>query len=144
MRALLVTALTLVACGGPLEEEADVAPSATATGSAIGMALQVRVGTSAGESGLRNRFAIDQTDAVYFTATGAQGAGTHTVAFEVYDPSGSMWQRSESTLTGGRATASMPVAGTWVQQYALTGKWQVLVFVDDAPDAAGQLSFALR
>jgi len=134
MRALFVMALTVVGCGGPLEESEESEAS-------LARRLNVRVSNSAGHAKGRARFEIDATNTLYLSADVRAG---HTVAFEVTEPGGAMWQRSEVVASGrAGAVTSMPVAGTWIQQYALTGTWSVLVFVDAASSPAGQAAFEL-
>jgi hypothetical protein len=63
----------------------------------------------------------------------------------VFEPAGNLYQRSEVDSTGrGRVFAELPVAGTWIQQFAMTGRWRVKVFLDDQPRAAGATNFELR
>jgi hypothetical protein len=61
-------------------------------------------------------------------------AGQHVAVFEISSPSG-IYQRTEVPFSTGTATkyrvwSSMPVAGTWIEQYAMTGAWTVKVFMD--------------
>ena len=62
--------------------------------------------------------------------------GAHTQRLELMTPDGSVYQRFTSDVESvtGRAIVEtrLPVAGTWITQYSLEGKWKVNVYLDDA------------
>jgi hypothetical protein len=64
-------------------------------------------------------------------------AGNHTQMLEVLQPSGGLYQASQSSfLVSGASqssltmTRSVPVAGAWISQRRMTGEWSVRVSLD--------------
>jgi hypothetical protein len=101
----------------------------------------------------KSDFAIYSTYEVMF-ATEITGSlsGHHTQTVFVSMPGGGAYQRfdvsfatdvaagldeqqAEKTETGWRVWISMPVAGTMIEQYSLTGPWTAEVYVDGAAKA---------
>ena len=82
----------------------------------------------------------------------AASGAAHTVAFEIYQPGNTLYQRIEETvppaMQSGRRVLTfnhaLPVAGTWIQQYAMSGRWQIRITVDDELNPAGKGSFLLQ
>ena len=64
-------------------------------------------------------------------------AGNHTQMLEVLQPSGGLYQASQSSFLVSDAsqssltmTRSVPVAGAWISQRRMTGEWSVRVSLD--------------
>ncbi len=64
-------------------------------------------------------------------------AGNHTQMLEVLQPSGGLYQASQSSFLVGDAsqssltmTRSVPVAGAWISLRRMTGEWSVRVSLD--------------
>lgn len=145
MRSLIVMIVALTGCGGPLELEDDGALFVETSEDALRGNLRVRTTANREKLRWRKQFAIDNTNTLFFAAEVAAGPGPHRVVFEVVEPQGNVYQRTEAACDGAaQVFASMPVAGTWIQQFAMTGQWKVKVFLDDAPAAAGHTRFTLR
>ena len=107
-------------------------------------------------------FVINQTYDLFF-AVDVNGAlaGHHSASVFVNLPGGSAYQRldvafatdvaagageqqAEKTATGYRVWVSMPVAGTVIEQYQLTGPWTASAFIDAGSTAAASASFSLN
>lgn len=151
-----VAALSLFACGqevvaedegtgfGPGEAQSDALKTSKRT-SAIAMKVQV---AAAQTGAFATSFSIDATyDLFHAFDVPSTKAGSHVATYEIYMPSGMPYQRIEvpfaagqaavgaevqaDLITGGyRVWASMPVAGTAIQQSAITGVWSVKVALD--------------
>lgn len=147
MKTATVMVLALLGCGGGGEGDDGAALGAVEldeSADALGNGLKVRATESREKPRWKRRFKTDEVSTLYFAAGDVEGKG-HQVAFEIFEPQGSVYQRSEATSDGARwVFSSMPVAGTWVQQFGMTGRWKVKVFVDGAAAPAGTLSFHLR
>lgn len=143
--------LAATGCGGPLEDDGadarDVETSTEEAALAGGAQAQLQVRTTASEEKPRWRtsFSIEDTNTLFFAADGVRGAGPHLLVFEICEPTGNIYQRSEVTTQGTeRGMVSMPVAATWIQQFAMTGRWKVKVFVDGAATPSGTNGFTLK
>jgi hypothetical protein len=128
-------ALTLCACGGPIETETsqpeDVGPS------------KATVRTTSDMQKSQKIFDVNSTNTIFFIADtkGVQ----NKVAFEIDGPQGNLYQRTEAMPDAtGRAVASMPVEGTWIQQFSMTGRWTANVFLDNAAHSAASVVIILR
>ncbi|MFZ5471631.1 MAG: hypothetical protein ACOZIN_19570 [Myxococcota bacterium] len=53
-------------------------------------------------------------------------------------------QQAQKLSTGYRVWASMPVAGTIIEQYSLTGDWRADAYLDGASTVAAKASFSLQ
>lgn len=138
MRTLLLSAILFIGCGGPLELDADEEALKSA-------GMVVRTSATQSPPKWATTFGINTTNTLYIAAELKAAAGPHTVAFEVYEPMGNIYQRNEVAFSGsGRVFDAMPIAGTWIQTFAMTGTWQVKVFVDGAPTPSGTAGFTLR
>jgi hypothetical protein len=157
-------------CGGPLDtadEEASgtsaealrsnqtrtVAPSATSRTSNV-----QKIGSA---PPLVTQFPILSSYDVYLETEYANLTGVHTQTTVFYAPGGITWQTTSFTFaTTVKATgsevqaaavgktwqtyASMPVAGTAIQNYGLSGTWTVAVFLDSATKPMTSQSFTLN
>jgi hypothetical protein len=56
---------------------------------------------------------------------------------------GAAEQQTEKTSTGCRVWVSMPVAGTTIQQYNLTGPWSASFYLDGSGAANASAGFSL-
>ena len=80
--------------------------------------------------------------------------GTHTQAVQVYSPDGSFYQGfnqsvcidggcitnlPESVGTVAQYWVSLPVAGSYISQYNITGAWRVDLYVDGAKTASASV-----
>lgn len=86
--------------------------------------------------------------ALYFNGTGA-----HAVRVDVINPDGALYQQNSYTLDPATAPrdpatgaywgwSDLPVAGTYISQYALYGNWTVDVLVDGVQVTAETITFA--
>jgi hypothetical protein len=110
----------------------------------------------------KTRFKVDNTITLFF-ATDVHGrfSGHHKLTAFVYAPGNSLYQRfdvsfaagvpagqseqsAERTRGGYRVWLQMPVAGTWIQQYQLTGKWSASSYVDGSPSPNAGVEFILE
>ncbi len=146
MRSPLL-AVVLSACGLP---EAAGAPPAQPEAQGLDGAGVVVRASSTGLAPLQfeKHFRIDSTDAVYFVAEVSSSHGSHTAAFEVHDPFGNIYQRTTRSFDVGDSQAEaievLPVNGTWISQYAMTGQWTCQIFIDDASTESGDVAFILN
>jgi len=62
--------------------------------------------------------------------------GAHTQRLELITPDGSVYQNLTGPVESVTGTAvvetRLPVAGTWITEYDLHGRWTVNVYLDDA------------
>ena len=106
-------------------------------------------------------FVINNTNEVYFAADLGGVSGHHVMNFFVMMPGGSAYQtisvpfaagvtpasgeQAAEKISGGyRVWAGMPVAGTIIQQYSLTGPWSADVTLDSASSPAASDSFSMN
>ncbi len=74
--------------------------------------------------------------------------GVHTQRLELITPDGSVYQNFTAPVSSATGTAvvetRLPVAGTWITEYSLHGRWTVNVYLDDAVKAttSATLTFA--
>lgn len=111
---------------------------------------QVRVAASMQPRTYQDDFVINETNTVFFVAAPAAPSGQHQLTFEVFEPGGGLYQSQTVAFTGSakripvELVSSMPVAGTWVQQFSMTGDWVVKAWLDDAADPIDEASFTLE
>ena len=106
-------------------------------------------------------YAINNTNTLWFATDLSGVTGHHTESVNVSMPGGSSYQviavafaagvtpasgevAAEKTSTGYRVWAAMPVAGTIIQQYNLTGPWAATVALDSASSAAANTAFSMN
>ena len=75
--------------------------------------------------------------------------GQHIAAFEFVSPDGAVYQRTEVPFSPGtaksyRVWSAMPVAATWIQQFAMTGNWKVQVFLNGESAPRATQTFVLQ
>jgi hypothetical protein len=62
--------------------------------------------------------------------------GAHTQRVELITPDGSVYQNLTAPVESATGTAvvetRLPVAGTWITEYDMHGRWTVNVYLDDA------------
>lgn len=107
----------------------------------------------------RRHFVLEATSDVHLSVDVMRPSpGPHVAAFEVFAPSGSLYQRfdvpfgagvaaSDDVLTvrgGLQVWATLPVAGTWIQQFQMVGGWRVEVFLDQSPAPTDAFRFTLE
>jgi len=74
--------------------------------------------------------------------------GMHTQRLELITPDGSVYQTLTQPVASVTGTAVvetyLPVAGTWITEYGLHGRWTVNVYLDDAvkPVTSAEFTFA--
>jgi hypothetical protein len=139
MRLILAAVvLMLTACGGALEQEEtqaeDLGP----------VSAKLRTTSSRDPLKWQKVFDVDETNTIFFVAD-TQGAQVK-LSVAIVEPRGNLYQRTEAAPDAqtGRVFVSLPVAGTWVQQFSMTGRWKAKVFIDDAPEAAATAVIILR
>jgi hypothetical protein len=160
--AAVTAALTVFACGQQVvaEDETATAGVNTAQSDALkqtraGSTIAMRVRTSASQPGpFATSFSINATYDLFFAFDfPSTKSGSHVAAFEVFTPGGALYQRTDVAFAAGQAAvgnevqadlisggfrvwASMPLAGTMIQQSAMTGKWSTKVLLDGVPVAS--------
>lgn len=151
MHKTLIAALSfcfLAACGGPLDDAEGTGPEAV-TQELSASRTTVRTASSLKPARYATSFVIASTDQIIVVADLTLAPGQHQVRVEIDDNYGNLYQSTSVTVTAARggsaeATASLPVAGTWIQQYAMAGQWGAHVYVDGAPAESGSVAFTLR
>lgn len=141
---------SLFACGPALEEVAAAEPAALEQELRSSVKVSLRATTSlSAPVRFSTRFELDRTVDLYLVADVSAPPGPHEVMVEISTPSGDLYQATAHAFTTqrgetNRVIATLPVAGTWIQQFMLTGSWQARLFVDGAPRPAASLSFSLK
>lgn len=158
-----VVALTLSACGTPIAPRGEDL-SASTRDALVKTKLnpktrrpptpaggwQAQVSDTSTDPTFKGGFAIATTYDLYLAFDIPQAlAGQHVAAFEVASPDGAIYQRTTVAFTPGASTqyrvwSSMPVAGTWIQQFAMSGTWTVRVFLDDEQVSRATKTFVLQ
>ena len=73
--------------------------------------------------------------------------GIHTQRLELITPDGSVYQTLNQPVESVTGTAvvetRLPVAGTWITQYDLHGRWTVNVYLDDAVKPVTSAGFTI-
>lgn len=150
-------ALTAVGCGTAytpppeelaVEKQAELkAGRATATTTSSWM---VRVSKTSTNPTWATSFTISSTYDVFAAFDVPSNlAGDHVAHFEFISPDGAVFQRSDVPFNMGsssamRVWASLPVAGTWIQQYQMVGTWSVKVKLDADTTPRASVTFKLR
>ncbi|GEM_PF-2802793 len=155
--AAAVACLTLIACGSPLAPASE-APTASSQAELKGPQKPKRprasaqwaaqVSDTATNPTFASSFAILETYDLFFAFdVPASLPGYHSAAFEVVSPDGSVYQRTEVAFSTGASTrvwSSMPVVGTWIQQFQMSGEWKVIVFLDAEQVSRASKTFVLQ
>jgi hypothetical protein len=156
----------LVGCGAPLEEEQETDELKTSGKTTATTSAYVLKTTDARVVGVTPTFntsyVIGSTANLYLaTDLPSTVKGHHTLTLFVYMPGQSVYQRfdvsfstdvtpyageqkAEKLSTGYRVWVTLPVAGTIIEQYSLTGPWTGDVFLDMASVANAKTSFTLN
>lgn len=110
----------------------------------------------------KNTFPIHTTYDVFFALEiGGTYSGHHTATFEIRMPDGTTYQsfevpfatdteafpgeqQAEAFSGGWRVWTNMPVAGTMIEMYGLSGTWSVAIYVDGASTPTASASFLLE
>ncbi len=154
--ASAVLTLTFCACGIPGAEPDDEADAVSSVddlkAAAAPAAWKVRLSKTQTKPSFETSFAIATTPDVYGvldipSATATKGQ--HHAAFEFISPDGVVFQRTEVPFKMGKAKSrrlfnAMPIAGTWIQQFQMTGAWKVRVFLDAEAAARATATFTLQ
>lgn len=154
-RPLMAALVVFTACGVPVAELGDSADQ-SASGDDLKAAkrapatYKVQVAASQTTPVFQTQFVI-ATTADLFAAFDVPVAlaGSHVAAFEFVSPDGVVFQRTEVPFSMGGAKTmrvwnAMPVSGTWIQQFAMTGTWRVRVFLDSEANSRASASFVLQ
>jgi hypothetical protein len=145
----------------PVVEETPVEEDETPEAPAAAFALATSASTSS--PSFTNHFFIANTADVYIALDiGAQvTGGHHTATVFVNMPGGYAYQafdvafatdaaavgnelQAEPTATGYRIWITLPVAGTWIEQFQLGGEWSAEAYVDSAMTADATVAFTLE
>jgi hypothetical protein len=150
----LMSLAVLTACGVPV---APPAPQALTAGSSEDELKQERDpatlkftkdGTETNPT-FKKKFVMSHTPDL-FIAYDHKGRinGNHKASFELTAPSGALYQYTDVPFAGNahgvRVWSTLPIAGTWVEQYSMTGTWTVRVYLDDANDPVSTSTFLLQ
>ena len=80
-------------------------------------------------------FRADRVRVLVITVDWRTLVGVHTQQLELVAPDGAVYQRFSApveSVSGHAAVETrVPVAGTWITQYSLLGKWHVRVYLDE-------------
>ena len=152
--------LLVLACGPDLDAASD-------TDREVGVTVDPllrsrgfgRSALSRGPIEWRRAFVLEDTDDVHLSLDVMRPPpGTHVAGFEVYAPSGSLYQRFDVPYGAGVAPsdalvkvrggvqvwATLPVAGTWIQQFQMTGVWRVEVWLDQDTSPTDTFAFTME
>ena len=66
------------------------------------------------------------------------------VAFAADVPAAAGEQQAQPTSTGWRVWTSIPVAGTTIEEFSITGRWSAGVYVDSSTAANASMTFTLQ
>lgn len=165
-----LVSLTLIACGNPIapesedvsdsSSEAELKAANTLKASAqvarkpappppAPAAWKAQVSATATNPVFKTSFPIATTYDLFVAADIPKLTGQHVAIYEISSPDGSVYQRTEVPFSTGTATTyrvwtSMPVAGTWIQMFAMTGTWTVRVFLDSETVSRASQTFSLQ
>ncbi len=166
-RALAVSIACLLAasCGGTESEALDADSIASAEqevrASPAGYELSVAA-TMARRGRFGESFAIEELDSLHFALDVPDVPGRHVAQLVVYSDGDLPYisyevayavrvpardgerQARRGDRDERRVWVSMPVAGTWIQQFQLTGNWRAEAFVDGGEIGPISTSFTLR
>jgi hypothetical protein len=68
----------------------------------------------------------------------------HTQRVQLFSPDGALYQQFVGAIDADRESQTrVPVAGTWITEFDLVGKWCVAAFLDDDPYPSGREEFTL-
>lgn len=159
LAATALALLSLTACGADFESGApdelksnlktnNTKHSKTTTTQATWATLTTDAHTAGVEPTWKTSFAIVDTFSVEIASElPATTTGHHSLNVYVYSPSGALYQsfsipfaagtaagageqQAESTASGFRVWASLPVKGTFIDSYNMTGSWRAESWVD--------------
>lgn len=150
-------ALTFTACGVPVAELGDAEdPSSAieelkaARAPAAPAPWKIHTSKTQSNPSFKTKFVIANTPEI-FAALDIKSrlTGTHLAAFEFVSPDGVVFQRTEVPFSMGSARTyrlwnAMPIAGTWIQQFNMTGTWKVRVILDSETNSRATASFVLQ
>lgn len=149
-----LVALTFTSCGSPVAELGDPSDSAASIddlkAARAPAAWKIRVAKTSTSPSFKSRFVIATTPDLFAALDIPTAlAGQHVAAFEWISPEGVVFQRSEVPFSMGSAKTyrvwnAMPVSGTWIQQFAMTGSWSVRVFLDSEANSRATAAFVLQ
>lgn len=142
--------------GGKKPSNSTTTTTASPTAASITSDVKIVGGTPPAKTS----FPIVSTYDVYAETEYANLSGSHAQTTRWYAPGGSLWQDSTvkfattNTASSGEVQAalvgtryqvydSMPVAGTAIQNYGLSGGWRVDVHLDGAATPIASVSFDL-
>jgi hypothetical protein len=146
----LIAGCLLAGCGLSAEEAAAGTEAVSQDQALTATQVTVQTASTLGtKPKYQSTFNIAATYAVYLDVSASAGAGNHQVIIDIFDPHGNAWQSDTLTFTGLKKGASLvtdtvPVAGTWIQQYNLTGAWTAQVFLDGASAPSATVTFTLN
>jgi hypothetical protein len=93
------------------------------------------------------RFDTDRVRSLLIQVSWKTLVGTHTQRLELITPDGSIYQTLTEPVESVTGTAlvetRLSVAGTWITEYDLHGKWTVNVYLDDAVTPVTSARFTL-
>jgi hypothetical protein len=83
--------------------------------------------------------------ALLFTASWPDPASGDRQTLELVTPDGHVYQRLEAPLgRDGTASARVPVRGTGIEDYRMTGTWRLRAYRNVAATPAAELAFAIE
>jgi hypothetical protein len=93
------------------------------------------------------RFSATQLRALEINVKWGILIGTHTQRLQLVAPDGAVYQAFTTAIDNANGPTlvqtRVPVAGTWITEYALEGTWQVRVYLEGSAVLQGYATFAL-
>ena len=161
-----LVALTLTACGNPVAPAGEDLSGSTADALFDGTRVEVRkvrqprpppplvwtsqISDTATDAIFKTSFPISTTHELYFAFDVPVPADYQQVArFVVTSPNGATFQTTQVPFSTGTSTryrvwSSMPVAGTWIEQFQIKGTWTLKVYLSDEDAPRAQQTFLLQ
>ena len=141
--------LCLAACGTPVAAPPTEQLIGTSADELTSPQRTLRLSASDTRPDFKKNFTIATTPDLFVAFDyHSKSPGSHKATFEILAPSGILYQTTDVpfvvTQHAARVWNSLPVAGTWVEQYSMSGTWQVQVYLDDASDPAASTTFVLQ
>ena len=161
-----LVSLMLTACGNPVAPAGEDLSGSTADAIYDGTRVEVRkvrqprppaapvwtsqISDTPTDAIFKTNFAIATTHELYFAFDVPVPATYQQVArFVVSSPNGATFQTTQVPFSTGtsskyRVWSSMPVAGTWIEQFQIQGMWTLKVYISDEDAPRAQQTFLLQ
>jgi hypothetical protein len=116
--------------------------------------VQVMTVNTQGRWTVRHELPLSQTRDIHIQVSW-NVPGRHLQRLHLIAPDGALYQRFTATFDGDDPRRSytnprevlvdtlVPIAGTWITEYAMGGQWTIEVYVDDGPTPVATSGFRL-